>query len=39
VVNWAAGLAGEELSLEEIMKTLAAGMDNFKKTIFIFANR
>jgi len=39
VVNWAAGLAGEELSMDEIMKTLAAGMDNIKKTIFIFANQ
>lgn len=39
VVNWAAGLTGEELSMDEIMKTLAAGMDNIKKTIFIFANQ
>jgi len=39
VVNWAAGLAGEELSIDEIMQTLAAGMANIKKTIFIFANQ
>lgn len=39
VVNRAAGLGGEELSMEEIMKTLAAGIDNIKKTIFIFANQ
>jgi 5'-methylthioinosine phosphorylase len=39
VVNWAAGSAGEELSMEEIMKTLAAGMADIKKTIFIFANQ
>ena len=39
VVNWAAGLAGEELSIDEIMTTLAAGMADIKKTIFIFANQ
>ncbi len=39
VVNWAAGLGGDELSMDEIMKTLAAGMDNIKKTIFIFAKQ
>ena len=39
VVNWAAGLAGEELSIDEIMNTLAAGMADIKKTIFIFASQ
>jgi 5'-methylthioinosine phosphorylase len=39
VVNWAAGLAGDELSIDEIMQTLAAGMADIKKTIFIFANQ
>lgn len=39
VVNWAAGLTGEELNMDEIMKTLASGMDSIKKTIFIFANQ
>jgi len=39
VVNWAAGVAGEDLSMDEILKTLAAGMDDIKKTIFIFANQ
>ena len=38
VVNWAAGLSEEELSIEEMMKILAAGMASIKKTIFIFAN-
>lgn len=39
VVNWAAGLAEEELNLEEILKTLAAGMADIKKTILIFASQ
>lgn len=39
VVNWAAGVAGEELSMDEILETLAAGMADIKKTIFIFANQ
>jgi len=39
VVNWAAGLAGDELSIDEIMQTLAAGIADIKKTIFIFANQ
>lgn len=39
VVNWAAGLASEELSMDDILKTLAAGMADIKKTIFIFANQ
>lgn len=39
VVNWAAGLAGDELSIDEIMRTLAAGMADIKKTIFIFASQ
>lgn len=39
VVNWAAGLAGEELSIDEIMNTLAVGMADIKKTIFIFASQ
>lgn len=37
VVNWAAGLAEEELSLAEMMQVLASGMNDIKKTIFIFA--
>lgn len=37
VVNWAAGLADEELSLTEMMQILASGMNDIKKTIFIFA--
>lgn len=39
VVNWAAGLDSNELSMDDILKTLAAGMDDIKKTIFIFANQ
>lgn len=38
VVNWAAGVADDELSMEEILKTLAAGMADIKKTISIFAS-
>lgn len=37
VVNWAAGLADQELSIAEMMQILASGMNNIKKTIFIFA--
>lgn len=37
VVNWAAGLANEELSLAEMMQVLTSGMNDIKKTIFIFA--
>lgn len=39
VVNWAAGLAGDELSMDDIMQALAMGMADIKKTIFIFANQ
>jgi 5'-methylthioinosine phosphorylase len=39
VVNWAAGVAAEELDMSEILKTLQQGMDDIKKTIFIFANQ
>ncbi len=38
VVNWAAGLVDQELSLDEMMQVLAAGISDIKKTIFIFAN-
>jgi 5'-deoxy-5'-methylthioadenosine phosphorylase len=37
VVNWAAGLADQELSLTDMMQVLAAGMSDIKKVIFIFA--
>ncbi len=37
VVNWAAGLADQELSLDEMMQVLASGINAIKKTIFIFA--
>ncbi|WP_039917685.1 S-methyl-5'-thioinosine phosphorylase [Cellvibrio mixtus] len=37
VVNWGAGLADQELSIAEMMQILASGMNNIKKTIFIFA--
>lgn len=37
VVNWAAGLADQELAITEMMQILASGMNNIKKTIFIFA--
>ncbi len=37
VVNWAAGLADQELSLDEMMRVLAAGISDIKKAIFIFA--
>lgn len=37
VVNWAAGLANQELSLVEMMQVLATGMSDIKKAIFIFA--
>ena len=37
VVNWAAGLAEQELSIADMMQILASGMNNIKKTIFIFA--
>ena len=37
VVNWAAGLADQELGIAEMMQILASGMNNIKKTIFIFA--
>ncbi|PUA30013.1 MAG: 5'-methylthioadenosine phosphorylase [Cellvibrio sp. 79] len=37
VVNWAAGLANCELVVDEMMKILTSGMNNIKKTIFIFA--
>lgn len=39
VVNWAAGVNNDELKIEEIMKTLDDGMENIKKTIFLFANQ
>jgi purine nucleoside phosphorylase len=39
VVNWAAGLDSNELSMEDILKTLGARMADIKKTIFIFANQ
>ncbi len=39
VVNWAAGLASEELSIDDIMKTLVAGMDDVKKAIFLFTKQ
>lgn len=37
VVNWAAGLADQELSLAEMRQVLADGVSDIKKTIFIFA--
>ena len=39
VVNWAAGLAGEELTIDEIMKNLAAGMEDVKKVISLFTKQ
>ena len=39
VVNWAAGLASEELSIDDIMTTLAAGMVDVKNTITHFVRQ
>lgn len=37
VVNWAAGLSSDELSIDDIMQTLSAGVADIKKTISLFA--
>ena len=39
VVNWAAGLASEELSIDDIMTTLPAGMVDVKNTIAHFVRQ